>query len=416
MEREREISSLPRVAVMAPYYDHESTLRSVVEKVLAVLEASPLMLVVPVIVVDDGSRVPACELLHGLDRVVILRQEQNRGKGAAILLGAAKARELGATHLITIDADGQHDAAEIPIFLAALQATRAAGQLALLVGRRDFSTPNVPAASRFGRAFSNFWLRVQTGIALGDSQSGFRLYPLAIFEHLRCTETRYSFEIEVLAKAAWAGVALCDVDISVSYLPRGERVSHFRVLADNARIAWLNTRLTMRCLLPWPHKKLAIASRETVADRVTVVHPWRSLRLLLAAGATPRDLALAAGLGVLVGALPLFGVQTVAVLGLAAYLRLNKAAALAANQLCMPPLVPALCVELGYFFRHGRFLTEVSLQTLGYEAPYRLWEWLLGGLALGPVFAALVAGFVFATAALLHRHLRGLHRRDNPRS
>jgi Glycosyl transferase family 2. len=82
------------------------------------------------------------------------------------------ARSLGMSHIITIDADGQHDPADLPLFLDAI----AKDDNAIIVGARDFNTANVPGSSRFGRKFSNFWLRVQTGIAISDVQSGFRAY------------------------------------------------------------------------------------------------------------------------------------------------------------------------------------------------------------------------------------------------
>ena len=107
----------------------------------------------------------------------ILRHERNRGKGAAILTAAAAARQQGMTHIATIDADGQHDPADLPRLAAVVEED----PTTLVVGHRDFSAANVPGASRFGRGFSNFWLRLQTGQSLGDTQSGFRIYPAGAF-------------------------------------------------------------------------------------------------------------------------------------------------------------------------------------------------------------------------------------------
>jgi len=64
----------------------------------------------------------------------------------------------------------------------------------------------------------------------------------------------------------------------------------------------------------------------------------------------------------------------------------------------MPPVVPAICIEVGYFMRHGRFLTEISLETLGYQALDRLLEWLIGSLVLSPILAALVGIIIYVTA------------------
>ena len=374
----------PRVLVAVPVYNHASTLRAVV---LGLLERHP-----HVLVVDDGSDDLEPEVLAGLP-VRMVRHGRNRGKGAAIRTAALEARRQGMSHIVTIDADGQHDPADLPLFLEAV----AADPLAVIVGARDFNTENVPGSSRFGRAFSNFWLRVQTGVILSDVQSGYRAYPLIVLENLRCTENRYSFEVEVLVRASWAGFRLREVNIRVHYPPKGERVSHFRAFMDNARISFLNTRLTIRAIMPVPHRKFG----EDEAGRVSPIHPLKSLRILLRDDATPAGLGLSAALGIFLGTLPLIGIHSIAILLAAGWLRWNKIAALAASQLCMPPLVPALCIEAGHYLRHGVFLTEISLRTLGYEAPQRLWEWSLGSMLLAPLLAALTGAAVWVLARIV---------------
>ncbi len=373
-----------RVLVVVPVYNHGATLRGVVEDVLA---RHP-----HVLVVNDGSTDIGPDILAGLAATMISHPD-NRGKGAAIRTGTREARRRGMTHIVTIDADGQHDAADIPRFLDAI----ADDELAIVVGARNFDTANVPGSSRFGRKFSNFWLRVQTGVVLSDVQSGFRAYPLAVLDNLRFTEDRYSFEVEVLVRAAWAGFRLRDMDISVYYPPPGERVSHFRAFMDNVRISLLNTRLTIRAIMPVPHRKFG----QDAQGRISPIHPIKSLRILLSDDATPINLALACALGMALGTLPLIGVHSIAILLAAGWLRLNPIAALAASQLCMPPIVPALCVEAGYFLRHGAFLTDISLRTLGHEAMQRVWEWLLGSLVLAPLLAALIGGMVFVMARII---------------
>lgn len=383
----------PRLVVVVPVYNHAATLGQVVRGVM--LELPRLAARFPdcyihprCIVMDDGSRDAPNKALEALD-VLYLRHPVNKGKGAAILTATVTARDLGMTHLLTLDADGQHAPADMGSFVQALLAE----PHAIHVGERDFDSANVPRASRFGRSFSNFWLRVHTGLRLADSQSGFRLYPLAALLNLRLWERRYAFEVEVLVKAAWAGFPLRDVPVSVHYPEKGRRVSHFHKLRDNVDISLLNARLTMRSLLPWPHKRLVPA--DDTGERFTVVRPLASVKRLLAQGVPPRELGLSSGLGVLIGALPIFGLHTVAVLMAATLLGRNKLVALGANQLCMPPVVPALCIAVGYYLRHGRFLTEISLETLGYQAPQRLLEWLLGSLVLGPILALLVGGLFF---------------------
>jgi uncharacterized protein (DUF2062 family) len=383
----------PRVLVAIPVYNHAATLRGVAERTLALHP--------DVLVVDDGSTDGGAELLEGLP-VRIVRHRENQGKGEAILTAARQARDLGMTHVVTLDADGQHDPADLPKVLAAVRETPDA----IVVGKRDFGKADVPAGSRFGRSFSNFWLRVQTGRSTGDTQSGYRAYPVAVLEALRLVERRYTFEIEVLVKAAWAGVELRDVDVSVYYAPGKARVSHFRLFLDNLRLTVLNTRLTIRSVLPWPHRRIGPGIRPAPAGEVSLLHPLRSLRLLLTENASAGRLAAAGAVGVLLGTLPLLACHTVAILFTAGYFRLNRVAALSTSQLCAPPLVPALCIEAGYYLRHGRFLTEVSLDTLGRQGLERIYEWLLGSLVLSPVLAAALGAVVYGLALVARRESR----------
>jgi glycosyltransferase involved in cell wall biosynthesis len=391
--------------IVVPVYNHGATLADVVR---AILLLHPHVLVVDDASTDlryekgetrpDGALVPAASHpLCGL-AVPCLRHPRNLGKGAAILTGAAAAGKNGMTHIVTIDADDQHDPADLPRFLAAA----GADPLAIYVGERDFNTPNVPFSSRFGRRFSNFWYAVQTGRRTKDAQSGFRLYPLAVLDKIRCLERRYGFETEVLVRAAWAGFAVKNLPIKVRYRPARERVSHFRPLADNLRLTLLNSWLTARSFMPWPQKKFLPDG----SGGLSALHPLRSLRLVLADRTTPKNAALAAAIGMGVSALPIFGLHTMAILLLTGVFRVNRFVGLAAGQLGMPPLVPALCIEAGHYFRHGRWLTEISLQTLGYEALDRVWEWCLGSLALAPLLGIFCGALVYAAAWGLNRTMR----------
>ena len=380
-----------KILVVVPVYNHGDTLRKVVTDILAIHP--------DVLVVDDGSIDGGVETISDL-QVHVRTHEKNRGKGVAIRTAAESARSLGATHIITIDADGQHDPRDLPVFFAAITSS----PLAVIVGSRNFETLNVPASSRFGRRFSNFWLRVQTGQKLQDAQSGFRAYPTALFSHLRFTEDRYSFEIEVLVRSAWAGIELLDVPIDVYYPPPAQRISHFSSFKDNLKISWLNTRLTIRSMFPWPHRR--IVERGSGLASISVIRPIRSLKILLRVEVTPAGLAKAGFLGVFLGTLPLIGIHTVAVLFVAGYLAWNRVTAVAASQLCMPPFVPALCIEVGHYIRHGRFLTEFNLQTLGYQGLERIWEWILGSLVLAPVLASLVAVVIFGMSWIISKQMR----------
>ncbi len=380
----------PVIAIVIPLYNHAATLEKVVNESRRFSEN--------MIVVDDGSSDGVGEVLSRLDPTVhILRHPENLGKGAAILSGAKKARELKATHIITIDADGQHYSDDIPGFIAAVHETPEA----IILGCRDFAATYVPKSSDFGRSFSNFWFRIQTGRKIGDSQSGFRAYPLTLLEAMSWREKRYAFENEVLVRTAWAGVKINEIMIGVYYPAKHEHISHFHRLWDNLRLSFLNTRLTIRSMLPWPHNQIN-GHDQPPSETVSLLHPIRSLKLLLKENASPKRLAVAVGLGVMVGALPLLGMRAMIILMITGYFRLNKIVALAAGNICMPPFVPALCIEVGYFIRHGAWLTEISFKTLGYQALERFWEWGLGSLVVGPLLALFFGLLTFFMANMIN--------------
>ncbi len=364
-----------------------------VQKALAVID--------DLLVVDDGSTDSGADVLDGI-HVPVVRHPENRGKGAAIQTAAREARRMGMTHIITLDADGQHDPADIPLFIPEIMENPEA----VIVGNRRLSGSGAPFSSRFGRSFSNFWFRVQTGLKVRDTQCGFRAYPIFALNDLTLYEKRYSFEVEVLVKAAWAGLSLKNVDVSVHYPPKKSRVSHFRPFMDNLRISLLNTRLTARALVPWPHPQ--ILEKGCPHARITPLHPIRSLKTLLKQNLTPGKAAVSGALGVFLGTLPAIGFHTLLILTVAGYFRLNRMTALAASQLCAPPLVPALCIEAGHYLRHGRFLTEISLETLGHQGLQRLLEWGLGSVLLAPLLGAVIGAGIYLIAVGISK---GFHER-----
>lgn len=395
-------SKVLKTLIVIPLFNHGATVARVVQDVFEVLSACPNInnaednnpnnrefkpFYRDVLVVDDGSTDNGLLSLEPLG-VEFIRHEKNMGKGVAIRSAAKVAAERGYTHIITIDADRQHYATDIPLFLQAI----ATDSQSIFVGKRDFKAENVPFSSKFGRSFSGFWMRVQTGCAVGDMQSGFRAYPLAILQGLHFVEARYSFEIEVLVKASWAGFDIKNIDIQVYYPKPEERVSHFRAFKDNLEISILNTKLTMWAMMPIPHKQYQLESTE---QKISGIHPIRSLRTLLLGKATPKELAYSAFIGMFFATLPLIGLHSISVILFCSYLKLNRIWGLAISQFGMPPFVPALCIELGYYLRNGEFLTELSWQTLGHQALERVGDWVLGSLILAPVLGVLFAALTF---------------------
>jgi glycosyltransferase involved in cell wall biosynthesis len=235
----------PSIAVAVPVFNNE---RTVAEVVRGVLELG-----LPVLVIDDGSTDGSASSLAGL-QVSRIDFPENRGKGMAVRAALAWTRQNNFSHLITLDADGQHDPRDIPRFVEKI------GEFPnrLIIGKRRFNT-DVPGKSRFGRSWSNLWTRIVAGQATPDSQSGFRAYPAGLLANMKFFGRRYEFEVEVLARASWAGLQLDWVDVSVRYFQGPERVSHFKPLRDNFRISVVYSMLVLRRLLPFPHRKIRAA-------------------------------------------------------------------------------------------------------------------------------------------------------------
>ncbi|MBJ6765875.1 glycosyltransferase family 2 protein [Myxococcaceae bacterium JPH2] len=223
--------------VVIPVYNHARTVGAVVRGSLE--HAST------VLVCDDGSTDGSGDEAERAGATV-LRQPQNRGKGVALRRLLDEAHRRGFRSAIALDADGQHLPSDLPTLAAAVTAEPGA----LIIGARDLIAAGAPASSEFGRKFSNFWVWFESGARVEDSQSGFRAYPLAACARLPTRNTRYDFEVEILLRAAWAGVPLRSVPIGVIY-PK-DRISHFRPFVDNARISLLNTLTCIRLFLPLP--------------------------------------------------------------------------------------------------------------------------------------------------------------------
>lgn len=226
----------PSSCILIPVYNHALTAAEVARR------ASEHA---PAIVIDDGSTDGFSERLKPSERIAILRFPENRGKGAALRAGFEAARERGFTHAVAIDADGQHDPGQIPEFLAAIRARPDA----LILGARDLAADGAPRSRRWPNAFSNFWVWVQTGLRLSDTQCGFRGYPLVPLAAIPCRCDRYDFELELLVRSAWSGVSIVPLPIRAAYSAETTRLSHYRPIVDFLRISRLNVRLTTSAIL-----------------------------------------------------------------------------------------------------------------------------------------------------------------------
>ena len=229
---------MEKICVIIPTYNNATTIRRVIEDVEKYCSS--------IIVVNDGSTDDTAAILQSIPSPIeVVSYPDNRGKGYALVTGFKKATALGYTHAITIDADGQHFADDIPCFIEGLKHNPEG----FIVGCRNLTEENMPRQNTFANRFSNFWFRLQTGINLPDTQSGYRLYTLSSLKGLNLITSRYESELELLVYAAWAGVDITSVNVKVYYPPAEERVSHFRPIYDFFRISVLNTVLCLGALL-----------------------------------------------------------------------------------------------------------------------------------------------------------------------
>jgi glycosyltransferase involved in cell wall biosynthesis len=188
------------------------------------------------IVVNDGSDI---DIKNNLLKFHLITHKQNKGKGEAILSGAKKAKELGYKSFVTMDADKQHITSEIVKLLDVYE------DETIVIGKRNFENENVPRSSKFGRKFSNFWVNIETFRNFGDTQSGFRIYPVSIID-LNISNKRFDFEIEVLVLHCFRGGKTKDIDVECYYPPVEERVTHFDKLKDNIRLSLVHVKLVIQ--------------------------------------------------------------------------------------------------------------------------------------------------------------------------
>ncbi len=225
-----------RAAIIIPTYNHAASLTRVITGCRS--------LQLPIIVVDDGSTDDTATILEKIRGITVLRHEKNMGKGAALLTGFGLAMQ-GSDWAITLDADGQHDPEDCHQLLAAIPPT---GRPLIIGVRQGMQHNHVPWTSRFGRGFSNFWVRVSGGPRVSDSQSGFRLYPLPEVLKLPVIAQRYQYEVEVLVHAGMIGMPVLEIPVQVIYQGK-ERVSHFRPVVDFLRNSATFSRLIMTRIL-----------------------------------------------------------------------------------------------------------------------------------------------------------------------
>lgn len=222
------------VCVLIPVYNHPHKIHATVEALNA--------LQLPVLLVDDGSDAACAQLLDDISRsfsqVQLLRHSQNQGKGAAVCNGLNWAQANGFSHALQIDADGQHNLADVPRFIAAAQAN----PQQVISGERIYI--NAPKSRMRARRITDVWVWINTlSLEIKDSMCGYRLYPLQqvmpILRRYRIGK-RMSFDTDILVKLVWSGYRVQHIATQVIYAD--SIPSHFHVVKDNVRISWMHSQ------------------------------------------------------------------------------------------------------------------------------------------------------------------------------
>lgn len=372
VEKYRKCINALNCVVVIPTYNNAKTIAQVISNVATYSDN--------ILVVNDGSTDGTARILSSFPNIRIISYEKNRGKGSALKLALRTAIELGHDYAITIDADGQHYADDIPVFIDRVEQTPDS----LIIGARNIVANNMPKKNTFANKFSNFWYKVETGQTLIDTQSGFRLYPLRKLHNMRFFTGRYEFEFEVIVRAAWKGINIENVPIKVYYAPVEERISYFSPLKDFTRISLLNSVLVLCALLfYYPWRFLRSVTKENIRiffDKYIIHSRDSNFRM-----------ACAMGWGIFCGIIPLWGYQMIFAAVTSHFMHLNKVVALVFSNISIPPMIPFILYGSVVFgaaiLRMNNPFTfdSISFESIGIS----LTQYIVGSLAL-----AFVAGIV----------------------
>lgn len=370
-----------KCCVLIPTYNNGQTLADVVMKSLLYCD--------DVCVVNDGSTDNTLAILSQFPQIKVHSYTQNKGKGVALNEGFEFARKAGYNYAIAIDSDGQHYPDDIPKFLEQLPAH----PNAIIIGARNMeTTENVPTKSSFGNKFSNFWFRLETGIDLPDTQSGFRLYPIAAMKDMLFLTVKYEFEIEVMVRCAWADMEVIPIPIKVYYPPADERVSHFRPFQDFTRISILNTFLVLWTFLYIKPRNFVRLFQKKKLSEIAETYLFRTHE-------SPIVKASSVALGAFMGIAPFWGFQMLIVIFLAWVLKLNKALAILVSNISIPPMIPIILYfsyKMGAIWIPDNHLEISFSKNLDLEDIHRNFiQYIVGSLTLATVVAIVLGSITF---------------------
>ncbi|MFC1852000.1 DUF2062 domain-containing protein [candidate division CSSED10-310 bacterium] len=388
-----------------------------------------LLLGLPVLLLSDHDG--ACEQQENPD-VTVMKPDPHHD-GARLQIAENWARINNYSHLITIDADKNLNLGELENVIPEIEQD----PTSIIFGYRVSEGVFYSESGRLGQWWSKIWMRLACGYDAPDLNSGFRVFPIEVLNQVKSSAHAEDYEFDILIRAIWAGVQLNIVPVSIDHPPTRSVPDHDHRLSAKLQTLYTYSKLIVRNCLPLPHKKLFNVDQDAIEfswshplryvmnlhrrvskklskeeQQLSLRHPIRSLKILHLERISPKEIALACMLGIFLGASPVLGFHTIAIIFYATRFRLNRAIAFYASNPCapiFPPFIPAWEIELGFYFRNGRFITltdlntqEALFRTLCQEAHLRLWEYFLGWLVIGPLLA-LVVGFLVYSAALFYQ-------------
>lgn len=369
-----------KCCVVIPTYNNSSTLANVISELLRFTKN--------IIVVNDGSDDGTLKITDSFakDGIIVLSNETNRGKGFSLKRGFAEARRLGFDYALTIDSDGQHLVSDVPLLLDKLDPDIPS----VVIGTRDIMASDVPPKSSFGRKFSNFWFKFETGISISDTQSGFRIYPLKLISGMKFITNKYDFEIDILVRCAWRGIKIDTVPVTCVYLPEEIRVSHFKPVRDFSRVSLLNTVLVIFSVF-WfkPVRFFKSLNKRSVKAflKENVVNSSES----------NARLAVSLAFGIFMGILPIWGWQLAIAIPLAILLKLNKVIVITAANISIPPNIPIilfLSYKLGGVIIGSASNDVKSASGISFEFVYsNLYQYIIGAISLA-LISSILLGFL----------------------
>lgn len=231
--------------ILIPVYRHGKACAEVVDSIIQYN--------IPIILVDDGNDEETKSYLrqikekHGEVELVTL--PKNQGKGGAFKAGVIRAKELGYSHVLQLDADGQHDSTKIPFFIEKAKSS----PFKMICGYPEYDE-TAPGHRKGGHKFANTWCAIVTWSGkIVDALCGFRVYPIEPayrFVTKKFFDKRMGFDTEILVQLMQSGVDVEFYPVKVTYPSDG--ISNFHAFRDNVRISWVFTKLCIKMMLMSP--------------------------------------------------------------------------------------------------------------------------------------------------------------------